>query len=211
MPQALFLRAQVADVRRGGPDLEGDAFRHANAVRAELFDLRGVVRHQLDRADSEDPQYARSTLVTAEIRRKTEGAVRVDRVEAVILEVVRRDLVDDSDAPSFLGEVEKDAFGRPPESLQCGLQLLAAVASLRTEHIAGHALGVEAHEDVLLPRDLPLHEGDVLFAGERADERMDPEVAVPGRESRLTSEQNVVAEFAFETRHVPRFRLFRRI
>src|SRR3989442_10416023 len=93
MPQALFLRAQVAGVRGGGSDLEGDPFRHANAVRAELLDLRGVVRHQLDRRDPEDPQHACGTLVTSEVRRKTERAVRVDCIEAVILQVVRRDLV----------------------------------------------------------------------------------------------------------------------
>src|SRR5213594_3810680 len=184
MPQALFLRPQVADVRSRDANLEGYAFRHANAVRAELLNLRGVVCHQLDRAYTEDPQHACGALVTAKIRRKTEGAVRVDRVEAVILKMVCRNLVDDADAPSLLGEVQEDAFGCPPESLQRG---------------------------VLLPSDLPLHEGDVLFSGEGADERVDLEVAVPGREPCLATEQNVVAEFAFETRHVPRFRQFRRI
>src|SRR2546422_9920283 len=156
MPQALFLRPQVADVRSRDANVEGDAFRHANAVRAELLNLRGVVRHQLDRAYTEDPQHACGALVTAKIRRKTEGAVRVDRVEAVILKMVCRNLVDDADAPSLLGEVQEHAFGCPPESLQRGVQLLAAVAPLRTEHIAGHAFRVEAHEDVLLPGDLPL-------------------------------------------------------
>jgi len=211
MPQALFLRAQVADVRGRGADLKGDPFRHANTVRAELLDFRGVVRHQLDRGDPEDPQRGCGTLVTPKIRGKTKSAVRVDRVEAVILQVVRRDLVDDADAPSLLGEVQEDALRRPADSLQCGVQLLAAVAPLRAEYIAGHAFGMQAHEDVLLPRDPSYHEGDVLFAAERADERGDAEVPVPGREPRLTSEQDVVAEFAFEAGHVPRFRQIRRI
>ncbi len=129
----------------------------------------------------------------------------------MVLQVVRRDLVDDADASSFLGEVQEDAFGRSADSLQCGVQLLPAVAPLRTEYIAGHALGVQAHEDVLLPRDLSFHEGNVLFAAERADECVDAEATVPGRKPCLTSEQDVVAQFAFEARHVPRFRRFRGI
>src|SRR5437870_6002484 len=165
MPQALLLRAQVADVRGRGADLEGDAFRHANAVRAELLDLRGVVRHQLDRGDPEDPQHACGTFVTSEVRRKTKRAVRIDRVETVILKVVRRNLVDDADAPSFLGEVQEDAFGRPPESLQCGIQLLAAVAPLRTEYIAGHAFELRAAGTSRLPANLPFPEATGLSPG----------------------------------------------
>src|SRR5437899_10560911 len=50
MPQALFLRPHVAGVRGRDANLEGDAFRHADAVRAELLILRGVVGHRVERA-----------------------------------------------------------------------------------------------------------------------------------------------------------------
>src|SRR2546422_4344390 len=76
MPQALFLRAQVAGVRGGGSDLEGDPLRHANAVRAELLDLRGVVRHQLDRRGPEDTQHACGTLVTSNFFFQAEDGIR---------------------------------------------------------------------------------------------------------------------------------------
>jgi len=211
MPEALLLRSQVANVRRRGGHLERDAFRHVDTVRAELLDFRGVVRHELDRRHPEDPEHAGGTLVTPKIRREAEDSIRVDRVETVVLEVVGGDLVHDPDAASLLGQVQEDASRRVPDSLHRGIELLTAIASFRTEDIARHALGVEAHKDVGLPHDVPFHERHVLFAGERADEGVDPEVPVARRKPSLASEENVVAEFGFETRHGPPFRRVRRI
>jgi len=211
VPEALLFRSQVTNVRRGGGHLERNAFRHLDTVRAELLDLRGVVRHELDRRHPEDPKHAGGTLVTPQIRREAEDSVRIDRVETVVLEVIRRDLVHDTDAAALLGEVQEDALRGSPDSLHRGIELLAAVAPLRTEDIARHAFGVEAHKDIGLPRDVPFHERHVLFAGEWADEGVDSEVPVARRKPSLASEENVVAEFGFEARHGPAFRRFRRI
>src|SRR5256712_354444 len=140
MPKALLLRSEVANVRRRGRHLERDAFRYVDAVRAEFLDLRGVVRHQLNRCHAKHSEHARGTLVTPEVRGEAKDAICVDGVETVVLEVVRRDLVDDPDAPSLLGEVQQDAFRRASESPHCGIELFATVAPLRAEDIAGHAL-----------------------------------------------------------------------
>src|SRR5207247_7572806 len=111
MPEALLLRSQVANVRRRGGHLERDAFRHVDTVRAELFDFRGVVRHELDRRHPEDPEHAGGTLVTPKIRREAEDSVRVDRVETVVLEVVCGALVNDTDAAYVMGLV--------PDAVMC--------------------------------------------------------------------------------------------
>src|SRR3989449_6807721 len=128
MPEALLLRSQVANVRRRGGHLERDAFRHVDTVCAELLDFRGVVRHELDRRNPEDPEHAGGTLVTPKIRREAEDTVRVDRVETVVLEVVRRNLVHDPDAAPLLSQVQEDALRRGPGSLHPGIELLAAIA-----------------------------------------------------------------------------------
>src|SRR2546430_17375411 len=73
MPQALFLRPQVADVRSCDANLEGDAFRHPNAVRAGILNLRGAVCRKRDLDCTEDPQHACGTLLTTTILRNTEG------------------------------------------------------------------------------------------------------------------------------------------
>jgi len=209
--EALLLRSQVANVRRRDRHLERDAFRDADTVRAELLDFRRVVRHEMDRRHAEDSKHAGGALVTPKIRGEAQHPVRVDRVEAVVLKVVRRDLVHDPDAASLLGQVQEDALRGAPESLHRGVELLTAVAPLGTEDIARHAFGVEAHKDVALLGDVPFDKRHVLFARERAYERVDPEVPVAGREPRLASEENVIAEFALEARHGPPFRRFRPI
>src|SRR5437879_10360337 len=127
VPEALLLRSQVSNVRRRDRHLERDAFRYVDAVRAELLDFRGVVRHELDRRHPEDPEHAGGTLVTPKIRREAEDPVRVDGVETVVLKVVRRDLVHDPDAASLLGQVQEDALRGAPEWLHRGGEWLTTV------------------------------------------------------------------------------------
>ena len=43
-----------------------------------------------------------------------------------------------------------------------GVELQAAVAAQRAEHVAGEALAVHPHQHVLLARDLAAHERHVL-------------------------------------------------
>src|SRR2546430_6728645 len=122
--EPLLLRSKVANVRRRDRHLERDACRDVDTVRAELLDLRGVVRHELDRRHPEDPEHAGGTLVTPKIRGETKDPVRVDGVETVVLKVVRRDLIHDPDAASLLGQVQEDALRGAPESLHRGVELL---------------------------------------------------------------------------------------
>ena len=61
------------------------------------------------------------------------------------------------------------------------LELLAAVAAPRVEDVAREALGVDAHEHVLLALDLALDERDVVLAGERLAVGDGAELAVVGR------------------------------
>ena len=47
---------------------------------------------------------------------------------------------------------------------QGGLQLVAAVAAQRTQHVAGQALRVDAHRHILGVEHIPVDDGDVLLA-----------------------------------------------
>src|SRR5881296_2697725 len=106
------------------------------------------------------------------------------------------DLIRNPNAPSFLGHVEEHTRRRTTDPVHRGVELVAAIAPFRTEDVARHAFGMEAHEDVPLPRDPTLDERDVLLAREWADKRMDPKVAVSGRQPRLAPEQDVVAQLS---------------
>src|SRR5207244_2320997 len=99
-----------------------------------------------------------SDAVVARIRRKAELEIRLHRVEARLLQLVRAQLVEQPDAPSLLGHVQEDASVLAADLGERLLELLAAVAAHGVEDVAGQALGVDAHEDVLLAFDLSLHE-----------------------------------------------------
>ena len=92
----------------------------------------------------------------------------------------------ETDATAFVAaQVHDDARALLGDELHRGVELQAAVAAHRTEHVAGEALGVHAHEHVLLARDLALHERHVLGAVEQRLEHEAGEVAVTGRDARL--------------------------
>ena len=113
--------------------------------------------------------------------------VGLDGVAALVLERVGADLVAEADAAALVAaQVHDDARALASAmSSMRGVELQAAVAAHRPEHVAGEALGVHAHEHVVLARDLAPHEGDVLGAVEQRLEHVAGEVAVLGRDARL--------------------------
>ena len=105
----------------------------------------------------------RADAVVAQVDRQPELEVRVDRVVALVLEVVGAQLVQQPDPAALLGEVEEHAAALLLDHRQRRLELLAAVAAERVEHVAGEALGVHADEHVLGAGHLALDERDVVL------------------------------------------------
>ena len=65
------------------------------------------------------------------------------------------------------------------------MQLRTAVAPLGAKHIAGKALGVDAHKHRLSVGDVALHEGEVLQPGDAALVHAESEVPVVCRQVHL--------------------------
>src|SRR5207244_3321045 len=108
VPRAVGLRLQVeAVVIVGGNDVR-NAPRHANAVVLERGDLGGVVREETHRANGEAGQHVRGDGVVALVVTKAEREVRVDRVEAAVLERVCPNLVEQTDAAPLLPKIEEN-------------------------------------------------------------------------------------------------------
>ena len=83
--------------------------------------------------------------------------VRVDGVEAVVLEVVGLQLVGDADAAALVAaQVDDDAAARLGDRAQRVVELGAAVAAVRAEDVAREALAVHAHEHGSPPLTSPL-------------------------------------------------------
>ena len=93
--------------------------------------------------------------------------VGVDGVVALLLELVGADLVAESDAATLVAaQVDQDAAALLLDQVERGVQLRAAVAAQRAEHVAGQALGVHADEDVLGAGHVAHDEREVLLVVE---------------------------------------------
>ncbi len=139
------LRAQVADVVRGGEDARRDPVAHVDSQGAQLAGLVGVVGQQVQLADAQGPEHLGRRRVVAGVLRQPQGGVRLVGVEALVLEGVRVELVVEADAPALLAEVEEHAAA-VGYALDRLAQLRTAVAASRTEHVPGQALGVQPHQ-----------------------------------------------------------------
>ena len=148
------------------PTTSGSRSSDVDAVRLELAHLLGVVRQQAHAVDAEVREDAGRRAVVASIDRQAECEVRVERVEAVLLQAVRAQLVDEPDAPALVTAQVDDDAARALDRLERGVELRPALALERAERLAREALGVHAHDRAGgvccgVARD----DGDVVGAG----------------------------------------------
>ena len=110
----------------------------------------------------------------------TEVHVGIYRVVALLLQLIGGNLRHQADAAPFLVEVEDNALAGFVYHLHGAVQLLAAVAALGTEDVAGHAGGMHAHGDCLVLFPFALNQGNVLEAVVLLAEGDKAEMAVLG-------------------------------
>ena len=183
MAQLVALRLEVVAVLVVRLDLDRLLRDGREPEAADPGDLPRVVRQDADRGQPEVGEDLRADAVLARVGLEAELEVGLDRVETLLLELVGAQLVEQPDPAALLGEVEQDARAFLLDPREGALELLAAVAAPRVEHVAGQALGVDTDEHVLLPLDVALDERDVLLAGQRLAIGDRLEVAVVGREA----------------------------
>ena len=107
-------------------------------------------------------QNLRADAVIPQIGFEAQRDIGFDGVLAFILQRIRFDLVDQTDAPSFLAHINDDAFSFLLNHFHRAVQLIAAVAAGRSENVAGAAFRVYAHQNVVFFADLSLDQRDVL-------------------------------------------------
>src|SRR5690606_3627625 len=118
-----------------------------------------VVGQQSHRADAEVDQDLRAGAVVAGVGGQTEIEVGVDGVASGVLQLVGLQLVHQADAAALVtAHVQHHAAALGVDHLQGGVELGAAVAAQRAEHVAGQALGVHAHQHVLAVADVATHQ-----------------------------------------------------
>ena len=170
MTEAGGFRLEIRPVYRVGERWERDLL-DANSARFERGGLGGVVGHQSHPFQSQLGQDRGGGTVLASVDGQTERGVRGDGVEPAILQRVGPQLVRQPDPPALLPEIEEYAGAIGDDGGQRTAELLAAVASKRSQHVAGPALGVEPDERCVAPGDVAVNEGDRFGAAVRIRER----------------------------------------
>ena len=101
-------------------------------------------------------EHLRAGAVLAGIGREPERQVGVDGVGALVLQLVGAQLLQQADAPALVpADVQHNARGPPSTTARKRrVQLRAAVAAQRAEHVTGQALGVHPHQHVLAVADV---------------------------------------------------------
>jgi len=83
-------------------------------------------------------------IVVAQIGSEAEFAIGFDRVEALILQLVSLQFVEQADTAAFLRQVENDSRAIFGDFAERELELRAAIAAFGCEDVAGEALRVDA-------------------------------------------------------------------
>lgn len=121
-------------------------------------------------------QHAGRHLKIAQISRKAQLQVGLDRVQPLILQRVGLELVGQANATAFLTQVHQHALALLTNLLHSQVQLRATVAAQRPEQVTGHALAV--HSDQGGAADLAHDHGHVLDTGALLLEHLHGESAV---------------------------------
>jgi hypothetical protein len=133
MVQELAFRGKVRAALCRVRNVDGHHLSHSDAVLFEPLRLRRIVTDQPDRADAEVKQDCRSDVVVPRIDRKPLCGVRIDGVEALVLELVGPDLVCQPNSTALVASEVHDHSGSPCRCLRrnCAarrVELLAAIA-----------------------------------------------------------------------------------
>src|SRR6266851_10097938 len=165
--ELVFLGLQVALVVGIGFDADRDALDDLQTESFESVDLLGVVRQQPDLPHAEVVDDLAADAVVPFVWRVAEGLVRLDGIEARVLEVVGVKLVEQADATTFLVAYVEDHAGTVGgDHFHGGVQLRAAVASEAAEDVAGEAFRVGAEENRLCRVDVAEDEREVVLMSE---------------------------------------------
>src|SRR4051812_30945934 len=165
VPHPAALGLEVGDVLRGGAGRQTDPFGDLDPEGAEVVALGGVVRDQPRALDAQLEQDPGRSAVLARVDRKAEVDVGIDGVVAAVLQLVGLQLGGDPDAAALVPtQVDDDPAARGRDGGHRIVELGAAVAPARAEHVAGQALAVHADEQRVLPAWIALDEREVIDA-----------------------------------------------
>src|ERR1700730_14265535 len=138
---ALELGGEIAAVDGIDRRVEREPPDHVDARAGNAGALPRIVGEQGPVGAAGHREHGVGDAVVALVVVEAERGVGVDGVEPLLLELIGAHLVDETDPAPFLVEVENHAAAGLVEPRHSELELIAAVAAARAEHVAGEAGG----------------------------------------------------------------------
>src|SRR6185437_13958662 len=181
MPELRLLCLEIVRVFSGGRRNYRHPVIDREPVSLQPDELARIVGHHAHRAQAEIEQYLRADSVVAQIWTEAERLVRLDGVLALVLQLVGLELVQQTDAAPFLIEIYDDTAPFRLDHRHRSVQLPAAIAAQRVEHVPGEALGVHSDEHARLAQYVSMYECDVLVLIDVIAIADDAPLAVIGR------------------------------
>ena len=147
---------------RIGLSFDRKLFDDIEAVSFEPDHLFRIVREETDVADTEIDQNLCTGAIFTKVDRKSQLFVGFDRVETLFLKFVSANFGGQSDSSSFLAHIDKHAGTDIVNVLQRSVQLIAAIASARTENIPSQALAVDTDKCRLVCGNCSFDQGQMM-------------------------------------------------
>ena len=143
--------------------MQGDTLDDVYSERPQGIQLVGVIGQQAHGSDAEILQYAGGGRVLPLIGLVAERQVGVDRVQALVLEVVGPQLVPQPNAAALLAQVDQNAGTLLSDAFDRQVELLPTIAAQGTEHIPCEALGMDPDQQFATALDLSQDKGQMLL------------------------------------------------
>ena len=145
MSHLFFLRPQIIGSVSTRRNFAGHALDHLNSSALERRYFIWIIRKQPHLLNTQRRQRLRRQSELTMVRPEPKLLVRLDSVEPGVLQFISLQLRHQSNAAPFLLFVKQNACTLASDHRQCHFQLLPAIASQRSKHVAGQALRMYPH------------------------------------------------------------------
>src|SRR5256885_9846109 len=109
---------------------------HFQTVAFQADHFLWIVRQETELPHAEIEKYLRAESVIAQVRGQTEFGIGFYRIESFLLQFVSMNFCRQTNTAAFLAHINEHAVARFRDLPQRRVQLIAAVAPLRTKNVA---------------------------------------------------------------------------
>ena len=138
-----------------------DALDDLQAAGLERFNFFGIVRQEVNPKNSQVFEDGGTRLIVALIGVEAQVAVCFDRISALVLKLISDELVEQTDAASFLWVVDNDAGTGLVDGPHGKLQLISTVAAGRREYVSRQTLRMNPYQRGLGLRQITLNQHNI--------------------------------------------------